>query len=471
MSGSTATYTVLNADIEPQTMARLLSLHDLERGVVVCHPVPPQARDGHLARDVLYALGKHPAAGRWPRSREVTSHAAIWLQAERITDLLLVRADLFTHATLNDLIELGRGAGAQTWLIFDSASARRAATDRLRARPAARVRITPSTEQPSPAGRAPERAQWSTPSPWIARAAATHALTIDPLNALDARMHVAFKNMSSWLSSRRRLLPHTTERLLEILTSDASPQYRYARRIGAASALLLHGFAPEIRERRSRRGAVARDPTDGQAREIRRHSNPASAALNAIARLTGLDAETLAYLTLDQLIQTPRGVLLGDYLLRGASATALRAYAAYQTGRGQPPTAPLFTRRQLAEYDDVVGESDRSLPRRLEVRLAALPDSLDIAFPQPELAPGFGPPAEDTRQDAWLIIRLLRLVPSRALPLARLKNPERDAAQRLVAGHAAKVHEGLLAATEHLRFSHFLADTPGYLASVRRGQW
>ncbi len=471
MNDSPAAYTVLNADIEPRTMARLLSLHDIERGVVVCHPVPPRARDGHLARDVLYALGKHPAAGRWPRSREVTSHATIWLQAERITDVLLVRADLFAHVTLTDLVELGRGAGAQTWLIFDSASARRAATDRLGARPAARVRITPRTEQPSEPSGATERVRWPTPSPWIARAAATRALTIDPLNALDARMHVAFKNMSSWLSSRRRLLPQATERFLEILTSDASPQYRYARRIGAASALLLHGFAPEIRERPSRRVALTRDPTDGQAREIRRHSNPASAALNAIARLTGLDAETLAYLTLDQLIQTPSGVLLGDYRLQGAGATALRAYAAYQTGRGQPATAPLFTRRQLAEHDDVVGESDRSLPRRLEVRLAALPGSLDIAFPQPELAPGFGTPAEDTRQDAWLVIRLLRLVPSRALPLARLKSPERDAAQRLVVGHAAKVHEGLLAATEHLRFSHFLADTPGYLASVRRGQW
>jgi hypothetical protein len=39
--------------------------------------------------------------------------------------------------------------------------------------------------------------------------------------------------------------------------------------------------------------------------------------------------------------------------------------------------------------------------------------------------------------------------------------------RRLVAGHAAKVHEGLLAATQHLRFSQFLADTPSYLARVR----
>lgn len=32
--------------------------------------------------------------------------AATWLQAERITDVLLVRADLFAHTTLADLVEL-----------------------------------------------------------------------------------------------------------------------------------------------------------------------------------------------------------------------------------------------------------------------------------------------------------------------------------------------------------------------------
>lgn len=190
--------------------------------------------------------------------------------------------------------------------------------------------------------------------------------------------------------------------------------------------------------------------------------------MKAIALLTDIDADTLAYLALDQIIQTPRGMLLGDYLLQGAGAGALRAYSAYQSTRGQPPTAQLFTRRQLAEHHDVVGEKTSSSPRRLEVRLAALAGSLDITFPQPQLASGFAAPAEDMCQDAGLIVRLLRLNPSRALPLARLRNPERKAARRLIAGHAAELHEGLLAATEHLRFSQFLADTPSYLARVRR---
>jgi hypothetical protein len=231
--------------------------------------------------------------------------------------------------------------------------------------------------------------------------------------------------------------------------------------------LLLHGLAPEIRDRPSRQGAVACDPTREQEREIRRHNSPAGAALKAIALLTDIDAETLAHLTLDQLIQTPCGILLGNYLIRGTGAAALRAYAAHQSARGQPSTAQLFTRRQLAEHHGVVGEKHGSTRRRLEVRLAALAGSLDITFPQPELDEGFGAPAEDTYQDAGLVVRLLRLNPSRALPLERLQNSEREAARRLVAGRAAKLHEGFLAATEHLRFSQFLADTPSYLARVR----
>jgi hypothetical protein len=91
-----------------------------------------------------------------------------------------------------------------------------------------------------------------------------------------------------------------------------------------------------------------------------------------------------------------------------------------------------------------------------------------MAFPQPQLTSGFSTPAEDTCQDAGLVVRLLRLNPSRALPLPRLQNPEREAARRLVAGHAAKLHEGLLAATEHLRFSHypFALDNVCYVNKV-----
>jgi hypothetical protein len=64
-------YTVLNPDIEPRTMARLLGLHDPDKGVVVCHPVPSRNGTSHLTHDVLHALGVVPgdvpnAGSGWP---------------------------------------------------------------------------------------------------------------------------------------------------------------------------------------------------------------------------------------------------------------------------------------------------------------------------------------------------------------------------------------------------------------------
>jgi hypothetical protein len=466
MTRPPATYAVLNAEIQPRTMARLLSLHDMESGVLVCHPVPPAKAAGNLAPDVLYALGKHPSTRGWPRNPRAAEHSStIWLQAERITDVLLLRAELFAHTSLAELVELNRRAGARTWLIFDSLSARRAAAAQLGARLTTRVRITPRGDQP----RTPIKThtRWPATSPWLARASATRTFTIDQLNALDARMHAAFNNTSSWLSTQRQLSPEATERFLALLTSDASQQTRYARILGASSALLLHGLAPEIRERSGRRSTIACAPNSKQAREIRRHSNPARAALKAITMLTDIDAETLAYLTLDQLIQTPCGVVLGSHLLQNSSAAALRAHTAYQSAQGQSSTGPMFTRRQLAEHSDAGEQNDNPPPQRLEVILAALESSLDLTFPQPHLASGFRAPVEDIYQDAQLIVRLLRLSPSRALPLARLQDAEQEAAQRLIAINAAKLHEGSVAATDHLRFSQFLADTPSYLASVR----
>jgi hypothetical protein len=462
---SPATYTVLNTDIEPKTMSRLLDLHDLDRGVVVCHPVPPGTRASYLARDVLYALGKHPAALGWPHVRPVANRGCItWLQAEQVTDLLLLRADLFSCASLADLVGLASGAGAHSWLLFDSARHCRRATEGLQASPAAGVRITPRNKTPSK--RPVDRARrWATPSPWIARAAATRVFTVDQLNSVDARMHTAFKNTGAWLSEQRELQPGSTERFLGALTSDPVTHHRHARRIGAASALLLHGLAAEIRSRHQRPAVVVCEPSCVQAGEIRRYSNPARAAAHALAILTDLDAKTLTRLTLDQLIEEPDGVRLGGYLLLGAGAAALRAHAADQAARGHPPTAPLFTNRQLANRDPV-GESNRAVPRRLDVRLQALQGSLDITYHQPQVGSGFTAPARNHHHEAALILRLLRLNVSRELPLARFRKAEREAAQRLATVGAIHVHEGAVAATKHLRFSYFIGDTATYLASA-----
>ena len=121
---------------------------------------------------------------------------------------------------------------------------------------------------------------------------------------------------------------------------------------------------------------------------------------------------------------------------RGAATSAVTS-CKVQPGRHFGPSVPinkaadtpsqhLFTPAQLSRHRDGPWERGSRTPsRQLAVKLAALPASLDISFPQPRLDPGFTAPEPETSADATLLLRLLQLSPSRALPLARLTEPEK----------------------------------------------
>jgi hypothetical protein len=470
MSTELTPRTILNPDIAPQTMAGLLRLNDPDRGVVVCHPVPPGSRSSRLPLDVLHALGKRPRIGCWPGGRAAAErYAKIWLAAEQISDLLLVRADLFAPAPLDELVSLARHAGTRTWLIFDDAPGQRAASELLNACSAEELQLNRivQTRRRRTAARA---RPWPTPSTWVARAAAVRTFKVDAFNNVDVRMYGAFKATSAYISAQRQLQQKALERFLDVLTSDRLASHRHARLLGANCALLQHGFASEINERRTVKRTIVVNPTNEQAIEIRRNSSPTSAALHVLASLTDLDRTTLEGITLDQIIETSKGAYLGGYLLQGAAAAALRAQHAYQHSHGFAPSQQLFTQTQLARHRGPWGREDLTPSGALEVKLAALPSSLDISFPQPRLDANFNAPAPGTRTDAALLLRLLQLSPSRALALAHLTRPEQAAARRLTAARATRVYEGLVAASDHLRFSQFLADTANYVAG-RTDPW
>ncbi|MGA8363998.1 MAG: hypothetical protein WB709_05710 [Solirubrobacteraceae bacterium] len=136
-----------------------------------------------------------------------------------------------------------------------------------------------------------------------------------------------------------------------------------------------------------------------------------------LGSLTDLDRVAIQNITLDQVIETSTGVRVGGYLLQGAAAAALRAQRDSERARGLRPTEPLFGDARLAR-DGTREREDHPPSVSLEVKLARLGDSLDISFPQPQLHASFQPPVQETRHDAALILRLLRLTPSRALALA-----------------------------------------------------
>ena len=280
-------------------------------------------------------------------------------------------------------------------------------------------------------------------------------------------MHTALKATSSWIASQDQLDPQTLSCFLQSITSDRVGRYRYARLAGASSAILQHGYAAEIREQSTPHTPAISKPTDEQAIQIRSHNDPAHAALRALALLTSLDETTVTGLTLDQVIDGSPALSVGGCWLAGAAGAALRAHHANQSASGLfAPTDPLFTRRQLTHHQRAGENRERThkLTAGFDIQLAALRGPLDLTKRQPTLSTTRSTPARDVYHEAALIIRLLRLRPTSALPLARLENGQQKAAQRLIATGALRKHQGgLIGATERLRFSHFLADTTRYI--------
>ena len=92
---SGASITVLtDPDDSPACIDELSAHHDLERGVVVCLPHPGAGARRQLGVDLLIALGKPPggpAAEGW--SGRASELAGLWLRAERVADLVVLRAE------------------------------------------------------------------------------------------------------------------------------------------------------------------------------------------------------------------------------------------------------------------------------------------------------------------------------------------------------------------------------------------
>ena len=116
-TAAAATRWVLDPDDDHGCVRALLALHDLGGGVVVC-PAAPGSPWPLLAGHVLVALGKDrralDAAG--PRHR-VPELLALWLRAEPVQHLVVLRAHLLPHATLVKLDRLAAEAELTVWAV------------------------------------------------------------------------------------------------------------------------------------------------------------------------------------------------------------------------------------------------------------------------------------------------------------------------------------------------------------------
>jgi hypothetical protein len=118
-SGSSRGVEVLiDPDDTGECAAAFGARHDLGQGVVVCHPTPGAATLSVLGEDLLVALGKRPggpaAEGIRGRAWEL---ARLWLRAEQVRHLVVLRAHLLPTPRWRELAELTAAAGTRLWLV------------------------------------------------------------------------------------------------------------------------------------------------------------------------------------------------------------------------------------------------------------------------------------------------------------------------------------------------------------------
>lgn len=112
-----ARWWVLDPTDDAACVRGLLALHDLAAGRVVCHP-RPGASWAVLVEDLLRALGKHPQAlSRERRTRDGPQLLGVWLRAEQVRHLVVLRAHRLAPAALTELVNHAP-AGCTVWLVW-----------------------------------------------------------------------------------------------------------------------------------------------------------------------------------------------------------------------------------------------------------------------------------------------------------------------------------------------------------------
>ncbi|MGH3098878.1 MAG: hypothetical protein ACRDMV_23065 [Streptosporangiales bacterium] len=109
---------VLDSHDDVACIRALTALHSFDARLLVCHP-PPGATWPVLVGDLLHGLGKHHhALARERGTRAGTELLRVWLRAEQIRHLVLLRAHLLRPGMLAQLAELAAAAGVRLWPVW-----------------------------------------------------------------------------------------------------------------------------------------------------------------------------------------------------------------------------------------------------------------------------------------------------------------------------------------------------------------
>ena len=338
-------------------MRCLAELHSPESGCVVCRPTPGAGTRGVCAA-LLRALGKQLRLPETPHDpHRQLQHAGIWLTAEEIGDLVVVRADRLAPAAWTLLLDLARGV---PYLTLSLVIHRPTLPTPLRAmlgdEPHDELRYheldTPRVE-PTPVsqhGEPPFPAVPDTDFPLFLSAceALLDSADADRVLAAHAAEHARTR---AWLHEQR--LPGVTViagRLGALVSICSDPHEVLARLRGAQSALFLAGWLATfdagtlVAAHATAHGSPLDDAAIGL---LRAYASTQRAALGAIALASRGSAETIARLTVADVDRRTGSIHIGgrDHTLPGAAAGIARAHRLARVRNGATSDRPLFTAR------------------------------------------------------------------------------------------------------------------------------
>ena len=326
-------------------------------GVVVCEAAPGSRTLYALAHDLLQGLGKDDRmAGAARNGQELWSRALIWLLAEQIRHLVVLRAQLLDARRWRRLIEAASVTGAELWLIASGQSLSRGQREVAAEWPLRQAALDDvvqalarrsSTTAEEPAAAAPVGSFPALPDDDFTTFRATCRELLDErdFTTVDTLYQHAASKTQAWLNGRDELGENEVAGFLRGLVAGTCCAAEAVASLRAAQAVFFVGgyhvkvdpcsLAPEP-------AAPGIEPAEVE--QLRRYSKPRYAALAALRRLWTGPIAAICELRLCDVDQTGAGVRLDgqELLVPSAARPLLRAQLLARAFAGAPPDAPLF---------------------------------------------------------------------------------------------------------------------------------
>ncbi len=352
---------VYDPDDSRDCMRRLAGLHSLADGCVVCRPAPGPGTRG-ITVALLRALGKQLRLRDTPHDpRRQLEHATIWLAAENITDLIVVRADRLAPAAWTMLLDL---AGRVPYLTLSLVIHRPDVPDRLQAVLADQPRDELHYRQLEPSPAAPARVPPDRGSAFPDVPDTDFPLFVSAcqqmLNPKDAARVLAahaaeHADTRAWLHHQRRpTRAMIARRLGELVDGCGDLNETLARLRGAQSALFLAGRLATVDpvDVASAHASAHGSPLDSAAIDLLRgYTCTQRAALGAIALASRASAETLARLAISDVDPRTASIRIAGQrqTVPTAAAALVRACRLKRRRDGAAPERSLFTDRHAPD--------------------------------------------------------------------------------------------------------------------------